>query len=168
MPGDLSFEDEAISSMDALYGMAKKLCRNETAAQDLLQETYLKALRFRHTFRPGSSMRAWLYSILRNTFFNELKRDKHYDRSVRVEDTVQPIQNQDNVKTDLGLSDPLLLALEELPEKQRTVILLADVEEWSYEEIGQVMKCPKNTVGTLLARARRSLKTTLIKNKFDH
>ena len=168
MASDPSFETEAISSMDALYGLAKKLCRNEITAQDLLQETYLKAWRFRHTFRPGSSMRAWLYSILRNTFFNELKRDKHYDRNIRVEDTVQPLHNQDAGKADLGLSDPLLLALGELPERQRTVVLLADVEEWSYEEIGRAMKCPKNTVGTLLARARRSLKTTLTKNKLHH
>jgi RNA polymerase sigma-70 factor (ECF subfamily) len=142
--------------------MARRLCRDDTRAQDLVQDTYVKALRFRSSFRPGSSMRAWLFSILRNTFLNEIKRDRRMDRYTRVEDAPQPAAPETSRD---GLSDELVAALSALPEKQRMAVLLADVEEWSYEEIGRSLHCPKNTVGTLLLRARRTLRLDLEKRR---
>src|SRR5581483_6655303 len=155
-PQGLSFEQEAVTHLDVLYRVAQRLCRNETQAQDLVQDTYVKALRFRSSFQPGTSLRAWLFSILKNTFINAWKRDKFTDHSVAIEDL--HLKSSEPEIGELGYSDRVAAALAGLPERQRLVLLLSDVEEWSYGEIGQALGCPKNTVGTLLRRARLAMR----------
>ena len=154
-----TFEQDALSHLDMLFRVAQRYCRNPAQAQDLVQETYFKAWRYRAQFKPGSSVRAWLFSILKNTFFNELKHDKFMDRGVEIE--TLPLTSREPEVGSQGYGDAVTLALRGLPDKQRQVLLLSDVEEWSYEEIAQALQCPKNTVGTLLRRARQAMRKKL-------
>jgi RNA polymerase sigma-70 factor (ECF subfamily) len=157
------FEKEAVELLDLMYGLALRLCRNPSQAEDLVHDTYIKAWRYQDSFRLGTSLKAWLFSILKNTFLNEIKRGKFIDSHVVIEDL--PLKSQNKEYGDDQYSDEVKLALDALPKKQRMVLLLADVEEWSYQEIGQALQCPKNTVGTLLKRARDAMKKMIQKQE---
>ncbi len=167
------FTGEALEWLDALYGTAVRLTRNPDAAQDLVQDTYLKAFRAREKFRPGTNLKAWLYTILHNTWRNR-RRDQGRARveadsdlvelSVeRGEDTLSP--PPDNPETLLlreTLSEDLRQALEQLPEAFREAVWLRDVEELSYQEIASVLEIPVGTVMSRLSRGRKQLYNSLV------
>lgn len=171
---DDPFFQEALSHVDALYRTALRMTRNRADAEDLVQETYLKAHRFRESFSPGTNLRAWLFRILTNSFINE------YRKRSRQPETTDTGEMEDyylfrRVKEageDLGtdpeatvlrmfLDDEVRRALEELPEQYRMTVLLADVEGFSYKEIAEITDTPIGTVMSRLHRGRKQLQSKL-------
>jgi len=177
MPRDeraTGFERDALTHLDALYSVASRLTRNRAEAEDLVQDTFIKAMRARDRFEPGTNLRAWLLKILTNTFFNRYRRNG-LERSVFDGPTAEPLMDNWVGSGSLrALRDPesQLLepmveaeidgALQELPEDFRMAVLLADVEELSYKEIADIMECPVGTVMSRLHRGRRILKGKLV------
>lgn len=165
------FEKETIPHMNALYNYALRITGSEDDANDLVQETYLKAFRFFDKFEKGTNSKAWLFRILKNSFINEYRRVKKEPDKVDYED----IENfYENIKADdiksrhysmdafNGLmDDEISQAITKLPEDFRTVIILSDIEGFTYEEIADFVDCPVGTVRSRLHRARKMLYTTL-------
>jgi RNA polymerase sigma-70 factor (ECF subfamily) len=165
--------DEALSHLDALYNLARWLARDPTQAEDLVQETYLRALRAAHQFQAGTNLRAWMFQIMRNTFISQVKRRKWepealdpdrldglpaYGGSVDGEVAIRKaVAGQADGTTGLDLT----AALNRLPEAYRTVVLLADLEDFTMPEIARIMNCPVGTVKSRLFRARGILKELL-------
>ena len=166
------FEEEALPHLDALYGTALRMTRNRGDAEDLVQETYLRALRFWDRYTPGTNCKAWLFKILTNTGINRfVKRSRE---PVRVPfDAVEPTLRQPDrdgfgatAAGDLPaladfLDDEVKQALESLPESFRIVLLLAVVEGFAYKEIAEMLEIPIGTVMSRLFRARRLLQEKL-------
>ncbi|MFO0695643.1 MAG: sigma-70 family RNA polymerase sigma factor [Polyangiales bacterium] len=168
------FEREALPHLDALYGAALRLTRSPSDAEDLVQDTILKAYRFYDRFEVGTNLKAWLLKILTNTFINRYRRGVR-ERGVFEGGSAEPVGDGVMSRSAMrGLLDPvedaqrgLLLAeiqaaLDELPEDYRLMILLADVEELSYKEIADVVGCPIGTVMSRLHRARKQMQTRLV------
>lgn len=169
-----AFDAEVLPHLDLLFGNALRLTRSKADAEDLLQETVLRAFRFFDRFERGSNIKAWLLRIQYNLFVNRYRRGVR-ERDVRETMTHEP-SGRDVVSRPAlqALTDPdsaamgplvqkeLALALEQLPEDHRTVIVLADIEELSYKEIAEVMGCPIGTVMSRLHRARRSLRERVV------
>lgn len=169
-----AFDAEVLPHLDILFGNALRLTRSKADAEDLLQETVLRAFRFFDRFERGSNIKAWLLRIQYNLFVNRYRRGVR-ERDVRESMTHEP-SGRDVVSRGAlqALTDPdgaaigglvqqeLALALEQLPEDHRTVIVLADIEELSYKEIAEVMGCPIGTVMSRLHRARRSLRDRVV------
>lgn len=167
------FTGEALEWLDALYGTAVRLTRNPDAAQDLVQDTYLKALRAREKFRPGTNLKAWLYTILHNTWRNR-RRDQGRARVEADSDLVElsveqgedtlspPPANPETLLLRETLSEDLRQALEQLPEAFREAVWLRDVEELSYQEIASVLEIPVGTVMSRLSRGRKQLYNSLM------
>lgn len=161
--------------LDSLYRTALRLTRNEQEAEDLVQDTFLSAYRSFHQFQRGTNCKAWLFTILRNTYINRWRRETKTPPLVDLED-VEPFYDQ-LVKKGLiresgGVEEELLRglldeeverALEDLPEERRLVVILADVEGFSYKEIAQITDSPLGTVMSRLHRGRRSLQEKLWK-----
>ncbi|OGC01067.1 MAG: hypothetical protein A3G35_14650 [candidate division NC10 bacterium RIFCSPLOWO2_12_FULL_66_18] len=160
---------EALNHLDALYNLARWLARDPTEAEDLVQETYLRAIRAAHQFQPGTNLRAWLFQILRNTFFTRYKRKGREPEVMDPEvlDRMSTLEGPTGVENRLaGPQDgtaglDLTAALKRLPEAYRSVVLLADVEDFSMGEIARIMDCPVGTVKSRLFRARAILKELL-------
>jgi len=153
----------ALDHLDALYAFALSLTRNPPDAEDLVQETYLRAFRFAHRFQPGTHLRAWLFQILRNTFLT------FYRRSAR-ELAVLDKEGADGADEDWNAEAPgspvatvldLERALADLPEEFRSVVLLADLEGLALAEVAEIMDVPVGTVKSRLFRARRLLRRRL-------
>jgi RNA polymerase sigma-70 factor (ECF subfamily) len=170
------FERDALEHLGALLGVASRLTRDPAEAEDLVQDTLVKALRARKQFQPGTNMRAWLLRILTNTFINRYRRGG-LERSVLDGPDADPLADgwvsassmsalRDPESTALRpmLEREIRTALDELPEEFRLAVVLADVEELSYKEIADVMGCPVGTVMSRLHRGRRLLKGRL----YDH
>ena len=168
------FEREALPHLDALYGAALRLTRSPSDAEDLVQDTILKAYRFYDRFEVGTNLKAWLLKILTNTFINRYRRGVR-ERGVFEGGSAESVGDGVMSRSAMrGLLDPvedaqrgLLLAeiqaaLDELPEDYRLMILLADVEELSYKEIADVVGCPIGTVMSRLHRARKQMQTRLV------
>jgi RNA polymerase sigma-70 factor (ECF subfamily) len=160
----LRFEQEALVHIDALYRTALRLANNREHAEDLVQETYLRAYRAFDRF-DGQHCRAWLLTILRHTFISQLRHNGQSPPTIMFDDDPQTESMQwmpagasaeDVVLAGL-LGEELEQALARLPEPARLILLLAYVEELSYAEIAQVMDCPLGTVMSRLHRARRML-----------
>ncbi len=167
------FETEAIAQLSALLGVAARLTRNTADAQDLVQDTLLKAMRARDQFESGTNMRAWLLRILTNTFINRYRRGG-LERSVLDGPDADPLADGwISASTMESMRDPESQALrpmlekeikrilDELPEEFRLAVVLSDVEELSYKEIAEIMNCPIGTVMSRLHRGRRLLKGRL-------
>jgi RNA polymerase sigma-70 factor (ECF subfamily) len=167
------FTAEALEYLDALYGTAVRLARTPDAAQDLVQDTYLKAFRARDRFAPGTNLKAWLYTILHNTWRNR-RRDQARSRVEADSEAVDLAADQagdmmsarpDSPEARLvnaALSDDLRQALEALPEAFREAVWLRDVEELSYQEIATALDIPVGTVMSRLSRARKQLHAALV------
>jgi RNA polymerase sigma-70 factor (ECF subfamily) len=166
------FATEAMQYAGQLYSAALRMTRNRADAEDLVQETYLRAYRSFHTFDEGTNLRAWLFRILTNTFINTYrakqrrpveddlgdiedlylyKRIGNLDASRSAEDTLLEMFTDDEVKQ----------ALEELPENFRLPVLLADVEDFSYKEIAGILDIPIGTVMSRLHRGRKAMQKKL-------
>lgn len=168
------FEREAMPHLDAVYRFALSLTRDAAEADDLVQETYLKALRAFDGFEEGTNCKAWLFRILRNTFINRLRSGS---REVGVEDAAELLQATSLVgwsersfyrgpEANALLSatrEQLEAALEALPTDFRTAVVLADVEGLSYKEIADIMNTPIGTVMSRLFRGRRLMRERLVK-----
>ncbi|MFC1718758.1 sigma-70 family RNA polymerase sigma factor [Candidatus Poribacteria bacterium] len=162
-----TFEKVALAHMDSLYRSALYMARNENDAQDLVQDTYLRAYKFFDKFKEGTNCRAWLLRILRNTFVNTIRRDKRRPQIIHLPEMMDhgvelpaDTDPEDWVFGDL-FDDDMTAAISELPEEYRTAVLLADVEGLSYKEIADVMDCPTGTVMSRLHRGRGLLREKL-------
>jgi len=170
-----TFEEEAMPHLDALYGTAVRLTRSPSDAEDLVQETLLKAYRFMDRYEAGTNMKAWLMRILTNTFINKYRR-KVRERDVlegtsagAVGDgvmsraTMRGLREADGQMERRIILQEIEAAIDELSEDQRLVLLLADVHELAYREIAENLGVPVGTVMSRLHRARKELQVKLIK-----
>jgi len=161
---------EALAYADTLYNLARYLTRNPTDAEDLVQETFTRAIKAAHQFTPGTNLKAWLFRILRNTFLSQYRHERH-NPTVGGFDTVDPTAQGaapeqwlrgdielDRLRTVVG--EEIERALRGLSEEARTVILL-DLEGLTEVEVAQVVGCAVGTVKSRLARARATLRETL-------
>lgn len=168
------FEAAALKHMDSLYGVALRLTRDEQNAQDLVQDTFVRALRFYDRFEWGTNIRAWLLRILTNTFIN---RYRQVQKEKQLAEQAQVGPAQDALFSSQSLSqlrDPetqvmggllrqeLARAVDELPEDFRVTLVLADVYGFSYREIAEIIDRPIGTVMSRLHRARRALQGQLL------
>ena len=163
-----SFEREALVHLDSLYRVAVRLTGNSAEADDLVQETMLKAYRAWHQFQQGTNAKGWLLTILRHAFINEYRRRTRHPETVDV-DAIEPfsvfeeVQDDDPQGTffDRIVDDEVLKAIDQLPEQFREAVVLSDVEGLSYEEIARILEVPVGTVKSRLFRARRQLQHKL-------
>ena len=165
-PVSAAFEAEALASLDSLYRAALRLTRVPADAEDLVQETYLKAFRAAASFEPGTNLRAWLFTILHNTARNRA-RDRARDMVAVDSDAVDqaadfaPATGQPETPETLLLRDTLApelqAAIDALPEAFRQAVWLRDVEEFSYAEIAEMLQIPIGTVMSRISRGRRAL-----------
>jgi RNA polymerase sigma-70 factor (ECF subfamily) len=162
------FEAEALAAIDSLYRAALRLTRVPADADDLVQETYLKAFRAADTFKPGTNLRAWLFTILHNTARNRA-RDRARDTvSVDSEAVDQaadgpsyggqaPAPTPETLLLRDTLTPDVQAAIDELPPAFREAVWLRDVEEFSYAEIAEMLNIPQGTVMSRISRGRRLL-----------
>ncbi len=172
------FEEIAMAYVDSLYNMALRLVFNKEEAEDLVQETYLKAYRFFDTFQKGTNIKAWLFKILRNTFINKYRKTASMPGEIFIEDFESVNTNipyaQETKATELAdtleskytdlshlMDDDVKRALESLPLEYREAILFSDVEELSYKDISEITNVPIGTVKSRLNRGRRLLQKSL-------
>jgi RNA polymerase sigma factor (sigma-70 family) len=157
------FEELAMPLFDSLYNFARWLAPNENDAEDLVQETYLKALRSYASFERGTNFRAWIFRILKNTFLGSCsKLERRMTLAMDPEEDL-PATSATPESLLIGLSDidAVRCAIEQLPVIFREVILLCDVEEASYREIAGILSIPIGTVMSRLARARKMVRESL-------
>ncbi len=172
------FEDIAMEHVDSLYSMAIRLVFNKEEAEDLVQETYLKAYRFFNTFQKGTNIKAWLFKILRNTFINKYRKAVNLPSEIFYED-VESVNSNLSYKqesdsgeltdtleskyTELGnlMEDDVKHAIDSLPIEYKEAILLSDVEELSYNDIAEITNVPIGTVKSRLNRGRKLLQKSL-------
>jgi RNA polymerase sigma factor (sigma-70 family) len=161
------FEELAMPLFDSLYNFARWLAHNSNDAEDLVQETYLKALRSFASFQRGTNFRAWIFQILRNTFLSSRSK---IERSITVgvdsEEDFPTLPATSSTPESLLIEnsgrDAVRSAIEQLPVIFREVILLCDVEDASYREIAEILSIPIGTVMSRLARARKAVRKSLL------
>ena len=172
LPEDETFGAAALEYLDALYGAALRLTRNPDTAQDLVQDTYVKAIRAQGQFVSGTNLKAWLYTILHNTWRNR-RRDAARSRvefdSDAVEQTADAAagvaESPETLLLRATLSSDLQAALDGLGESFREVVWLRDVEELTYQEIADVLEIPIGTVMSRLSRGRKQLYQMLMQTR---
>ena len=169
-----AFEQDALALLDRLYSAALRLTRNEADAQDLVQDTYLKALRSSGQFEAGTNLRGWMFTILHNTFLNQ-RRDRGRSPidadSEAVEQAPDPRLEATNPETLLlreTMDADLQAALDGLPAAYREAVWLRDVEQFSYEEIAGIVGVPIGTVMSRISRGRRALYDDLVSRSGEH
>ena len=160
-----TFEELALPLFDQLYNFAHWLTQNREEAEDLVQETYAKALRGFASFQPGTNFRAWMYRILRNTFLTSRTGLKSALTSP-LEEEVYSLeagtpQTPETILIERSNQDLVQAAIEELPIPFREILLLCEVEEMSYQEISETLSVPMGTVMSRLSRARGALRSIL-------
>ena len=167
------FDDLVLEHVELLYAVALRLTRNPSEAEDLTQTTILKALRFHDKFKRGSYIKAWLLTILRNTFINEYRRRVRRPIFVQLSGTeAAPDSSPDpEVRYHPGgrtyhevlelLDDRVRFAIDGLPDEFRKPVIMADIEDKSYKEIADAMDCPLGTVMSRLYRGRKLLRKEL-------
>jgi RNA polymerase sigma-70 factor (ECF subfamily) len=160
------FEDLAMPLFDSLYNFARWIERDTDKAEDLVQETYLKALRGFASFQPGTNFRAWMFRILRNTFLSSRTKFERRMTEALDSDEGEPELAVDTETPETSLinrcnSQLLQRAIDDLPAHYRETLLLCEVEEMSYQEIAQILAIPIGTVMSRLARARKAVRESL-------
>jgi RNA polymerase sigma-70 factor, ECF subfamily len=175
MADQARFTEVAMEHMPGLYSAALRMTRNASDAEDLVQETYLKAYRSYASFQEGTNLRAWLYRILTNTYINSYRAAKRRPEVTDVEDVedlylykrmagagdLRTGRSAEDEALDTFTDDVVKTALEELPDAFRMAVLLADVEGFSYKEISEITDVPIGTVMSRIHRGRRALQKTL-------
>lgn len=168
---DKVFENELLPHIDALKTFAYHLTYNEEDANDLVQETYLKAYRFIDKYHEGTNAKAWLFKILKNAYINEYRKKSKQPTKIDFEDIVSYHDTDDDrisgymdLREEIFqnmMGDEVTMAINALPVDFRTVILLCDIEGFTYEEIAKIIDVPIGTVRSRLFRARNMLKEKL-------
>jgi len=161
------FEQLAMPLFDRLYNFAHWLTRNQDEADDLVQETYVKALKGFSSFEPGTNFKAWIFRILRNTFLTSRTGLKAatVPLDLQDDDSALPVENEtpETILIDRTSDRIMQEAIEELPVPFREVLLLCEVEEMSYQDIAATLAIPIGTVMSRLSRARRALRSAVKK-----
>lgn len=166
------FEEEIIPHLDAMYNFALRLTSDPSDAEDLVQDTIVKAFRFFSSYEKGTNAKAWLFRILKNSYINNYRRKSKqpnqvdYDEVSTFYETIRAERTdtsdlEDKMFRDL-IDDDISNALDELPEDFRTVVLLCDVEGFTYEEIANMLDVPIGTIRSRLHRGRNLLKAQLM------
>lgn len=173
MAGDLEerFEAEAMPLLPQLYGMAMRLTKNPSDAEDLVQQTFMRAYQAFDRFEEGSNLRAWLFKILTNSFISDYRKQQRRPQTISAEGRDDEISLYDRFATTEVTPEATILerlpaeevraALEGLPEQFRTAVLLADVEGFSYQEIADITEVAIGTVMSRLHRGRKALQRAL-------
>jgi len=171
------FEREALPHMDALYNFALRMTGDGDDANDLVQDTFLKAFRFFDKFEKGTNCKAWLFRIMKNTFINTYRKKTKEPDKVDYEDVENFYENAKPSSTDSAhlekeiydnlLDDDISSAIASLPDDFKTVIILSDIEGFTYDEIADFIDCPVGTVRSRLHRARKMLFAKLHKYAQD-
>jgi RNA polymerase sigma-70 factor (ECF subfamily) len=168
-----TFEDLIQVHLDGLYGAALRYTRQPQAAEDLVHDTVVRALRFKESFEMGTNFKAWIYTILTNTFIHKYRRSQRereilngttrrdVESRLHSEESREAAHNPENSYLRDMLSDDVLAALDDLPEDYRTVIVLCDLEGLSYKQIAEAIDRPVGTVMSRLYCGRRTLETKL-------
>ena len=174
------FDSQVMPYLDSLYNTAYRMTRSAEDAEDLVQETYFKAYKYYDKFEEGTNLKAWLFKILKNTFINNYRKKKLEPRSVdfaEIEDSFERIVRRDNTVEPADpeaeyfhgvLDDDVKRALESLPYDYRMVVVLADLEDFSYKEIAEILDCPVGTVMSRLYRGRKLLEKALLRYARQH
>jgi RNA polymerase sigma-70 factor (ECF subfamily) len=159
------FEQLAMPLFDRLFNFAHWLTRNRDEAEELVQETYVKALKGFSSFQPGTNFKAWIFRILRNTFLNSRTGLKAATVPLdpQDEDPALPVESEtpETILIDRASERIMQEAIDELPVAYREVLLLCEVEEMSYQEMAETLTIPIGTVMSRLSRARRALRLTV-------
>lgn len=175
MADQADFAEQAMEYMPALYSAALRMTRNASDAEDLVQETYLKAYRGFGGFKEGTNLKAWLYRILTNTFINSYRSKKRRPDETELDEVedlylyrrlggleaVQAGRSAEDELMDWFTDAEVKDAIEHLPENFRLAVLLADVEGFSYKEIAEILEIPIGTVMSRLHRGRKALQKEL-------
>ncbi|MDZ7691558.1 MAG: sigma-70 family RNA polymerase sigma factor [Balneolaceae bacterium] len=166
------FEEEIIPHLDALYNFALRLTSDPNDAEDLVQDTIVKAFRFFSSYEKGTNAKAWLFRILKNSYINNYRKESKQPNQVDYDEVstfYETIRAERTDTSDLEdrmfrelIDDDISNALEELPEDFRTVVLLCDVEGFTYEEIANMLDVPIGTIRSRLHRGRNLLKAELM------
>jgi RNA polymerase sigma-70 factor (ECF subfamily) len=162
------FKDSALEHLDALYGYALTLTRQVSEAEDLVQETYLRAVRNMGQLAQNSNIKAWLFVIMRNAWLNQVRHERVGPRFVELQE-FNSVQASDQLSSEnphvlyLRKIEKLQVreAIDSLPAPYREVVLLRDIEGFSYHEIASMLACPAGTVMSRLGRAREKLRQLL-------
>ncbi len=166
------FQNEALPHMDFLYNYALRMTFNQADAEDLVQETFLKAFRFWDSYEQGTNIRAWLFRIMKNAYINRYRKEKKEPEKVEYQEvenfynnvrggTVETSDSQETLYNNL-LDDDVAAAIASLPADFRTVVILCDIEGLSYEEVAAFVECPIGTVRSRLHRGRKLLRSQLV------
>ena len=173
MADQKNFERDAMPLAHQLFSTALRMTRNHAEAEDLVQETFLKAYRAYDSFKEGTNLKAWLYRILTNSYINRYRRKMRRPVETdlgdvedlylyqRIADSSQVAQSAEDEVLDGFVDEHVKSALESLPEQFRLPVLLADVEGFSYKEIAEIMDVPIGTVRSRLHRGRKALEKAL-------
>lgn len=176
---EADFEEVALPLLDHIYRAACYLTKDKSQAEDLVQETYLRAFQYFDKFESGTNCKAWLLTILRNLYSNQYQQKRRRPEPVVWEEIEQTYESL-VAEHERGEGSPETLlfskvmdheieqALKELPEEYRTVIILVDIEELSYEEAVEAMACPVGTIRSRLSRGRRMLQVALRDYALEH
>ena len=176
------FAEQAMPFMGSLYSAALRMTRNPSDAEDLVQETYLKAYRAFASFQEGTNLKSWLYKILTNTFINSYRSRRRRPAETDLEDVedlylYRRLGGLEGASAGRSAEDEVLdqfseaevkAAVEALPETFRLVVVLSDVEGFSYKEIAEILDIPIGTVMSRLHRGRKTLQKTLHKFAEEH
>jgi len=173
------FDSHVMPYVDSLYNTAYRMTRSAEDAEDLVQETFFKAYKYYDKFVEGTNLKAWLFKILKNTFINNYRKKKLEPRSVdfaEIEDSFERIVRRDvepggDPESEFFsgvLDDDVKKALESLPYDYRMVVVLADLEDFSYKEIAEILDCPVGTVMSRLYRGRKLLEKALLRYARKH